>query len=108
MIELELRTAIAAAGDPIEKAIKKYRLNRADILSSSIVHRSLDARPNHEPAFQYKLRFELRNEASVLRRLKQARAVTPFVYQIRERGTAPLSSRPIVVGFGPDRKPKTG
>ena len=101
MIELELRTVIAASGDPIEKAIKKYRLNRADILSSSIVHRSLDARPNHEPAFQYKLRFELRNEASVLRRLKQARAVTPFVYQIRERGTAPLAHRPIVVGFGP-------
>ena len=101
MIELELRTAIAAAGDPIEKAIKKYRLNRADILSSSIVHRSLDARPNHEPAFQYKLLFELRNESSVLKRLKQARAVTPFVYQIKERGTTPLSSRPIVIGFGP-------
>ena len=101
MIELELRTPIDKADDPIARAIKKYRLSKSDISSASITHRSLDARPGREPAFLYKLRFEMRNEADVLKHLKNARAVTPFVYTIKERGVIPLETRPVVIGFGP-------
>ncbi len=101
MIELELRTSIKASDDPIARAIKKYRLNPADILSSRIVHRSLDARSEREPSFLYRLRFELRSEDAVLRRVKQAKHITPYVYRIEERGTQPLSHRPVVIGFGP-------
>ena len=101
MIELELRTAIRTAEDPIARAVKKYRLNPDEIRSASITHRSLDARPGREPAYLYKLRFELRNEEEVLKRIRNAHHVTPYVYTIKERGTDPLPHRPVVIGFGP-------
>ena len=102
MIELELRMPIQETADPIEAAIKKYKLNRAGIHSASITHRSLDARANREAVYLYQIRFETAQEAELIRKLKgRARLVTPFHYQVPESGDIPLSSRPVIVGFGP-------
>ena len=102
MIELELRIPIEDNNDPINKAVRKYRLNTSDILSSAIIHRSLDARPGYPPAFLYRFHFELKNEEPVLKRLKkQVRSVEPFVYRLPGTGTVKLNHRPIIAGFGP-------
>lgn len=102
MIELELRMPIQESMDPIEAAIKKYRLNRAGIHSVSITHRSLDARANREAVYLYQIRFETAQEAELIRKLKnRARIVTPFHYQLPQPGDKPLSFRPVIVGFGP-------
>ncbi|MBR4456948.1 MAG: hypothetical protein IKS32_12155 [Solobacterium sp.] len=102
MIELELRIPIQDSGDPIDRAVKKYHIRTEDVRSVSITRRSLDARPNHPAAFLYQITFELNNEASFLSRNKKtARSVTPFRYQLPERGDEILQNRPVIAGFGP-------
>ena len=102
MIELELRLPIPDPGDPIEAAIRKYRLNPSMIHTAKITHRSLDARAGREAVYLYQIRFETDQEADLIHRLKQkARLVQPFHYTLPAKGTAELSSRPIIAGFGP-------
>ena len=102
MIELELRLPIPDQSDPVEAAIKKYKLNPSMIHTARITHRSLDARAGREAMYLYQIRFETDQEADLLHRLKQkARLVQPFHYTLPAKGSAVLSARPIVVGFGP-------
>ncbi|MBO7703634.1 MAG: hypothetical protein J6S26_04235 [Solobacterium sp.] len=102
MLETELRTEINEIQDPIELAVRKYRLDRNGILSARILHRSLDARAGRPACFLYRIGFELTDEASVSRRLKQkARIIQRYQYRIPDFGTAVLNSRPVIAGFGP-------
>lgn len=101
MIELELRTAIDDTQDPIQRAIRKYRLNPGNIRSASIRHRSLDARPQRPASFLYQIDFELDQEEEVLKRLPHARSVVPYHYELPSIGSKPLHGRVIIAGFGP-------
>lgn len=102
MLEVELRADIETKDDPIEAAIRKYHLNRSDIFSARILHRSLDARSNRPACFRYQIGFEMKGEEALAKRLRQrARIIQPFRYQAPSFGDTPLTHRPVIAGFGP-------
>ncbi len=102
MLRTEISIAIGSDASPIDKALRQYRINKNDVLSWRIVHRSLDARAGRPAVYVYQLDLEVRNELSYAERLKnKVRVTQPYHYQAPSQGDAPLRHRPVIAGFGP-------
>lgn len=87
------------------RAAKLLRIGPAAILSLSIVRRSIDARKKPDLYYVYTVDAAVKNEAQLLKRLKdkagQIRAVESKPYQFVQPGVNPLTAPPIIVGTGP-------
>ena len=79
----------------LDKACRKYRIDRKDVLSWKIRRRSLDARK--EIAFVYSLVMEVKNEAKYL----QKEGI--ILYEEKDLSVTPVDSslRPVIIGYGP-------
>ena len=88
-----------------ERAAKLLHIDRAVILSLSIVRRSIDARKQPALFFVYTVDVEVKNETQLLKRLKgkegQIQAIEKKAYRFVELGDEPLTAPPIIVGTGP-------
>lgn len=88
-----------------ERAAKLLHIDRAVILSLSIVKRSIDARKQPALFFVYTVDVEVKNETQLLKRLKgkegQIQAIEKKAYRFVELGDEPLTAPPIIVGTGP-------
>lgn len=83
--------------------IKMLKIQPEELLEYRIVRRSLDARKKEDIHYSYVVEAALVNEGKVLKnkRLKGIEAVQPKKLPELVFGTEKLSSRPVVVGFGP-------
>ncbi len=75
-----------------------------ELLSFSIFKRSCDARKKHAMLLIYALDIEVRDEAALLKRLRNDRHLGPTpdtAYRFVGHAPASQTARPIVVGFGP-------
>ena len=79
----------------LEKACKKYRINRKDVLSWKIRRRSIDARKGI--AFVYSLVMDVKDEKKYLKKEGIS------LYEKKDLSVRKLSSdvRPVIVGYGP-------
>ncbi|MDO9189033.1 MAG: hypothetical protein Q7U24_04135, partial [Sulfurimicrobium sp.] len=101
----EIRLPIAHPEGEIQAAIlKKLGIPADELISYSIARRGQDARKPDAILFTYTLDVEVKNEAAILKRLKNDRhlSLTPDThYQFVAQAPEKLRSRPVVVGMGP-------
>jgi len=103
----ELRLPLEHPEPALEQAIlKKLDIPKSALVDFSVFKRSYDARKKHAMLFVYSVDVSVRDEASVLRKLRGDASVKPspdtgyhFVGHAPP-GFAP-AHRPVVVGFGP-------
>ena len=91
-------TALRAA------VLQRLRIPEADLLSLTVFRRGFDARKKADIHFVYTLDVEVKNEADVLKRLRDDRhvSVTPdMAYRYVARAPEKLAERPVVIGLGP-------
>jgi len=101
----ELKLPLDHPADALREAILQ-RLNIAadELIGFAIFKRSYDARKSSALLLIYSVDVTLKNEAALLKKLRHDRNVMPTPdMQYRFVGHAPesLSTRPVVVGFGP-------
>ena len=90
----ELRSAI----------LKRLKIRSDELIGYSVFRRGWDARKKSAIVLTYTLDIEVKDEASVLRRLAGDRNIarTPDMsYRFPTRAPSHLSSRPLVIGAGP-------
>lgn len=81
---------------------KKFMVFEQDIKTMSIYKKAVDARKKEQIYYVYSVDLELVDEERIVKRTPtNVTYVTPFKYEPAVSGTAPLSHRPVVVGFGP-------
>ncbi|HEY6897208.1 MAG TPA: NAD(P)/FAD-dependent oxidoreductase [Rhodocyclaceae bacterium] len=83
---------------------QRLELKDQDLLGFSIFRRSYDARKKSAISLIYALEVEVRDEAAVLKRMKDDRHVMPapdVSYHFVAQAPANLASRPVVIGTGP-------
>jgi uncharacterized FAD-dependent dehydrogenase len=101
----ELKLPLNHPENALEAALlKRLNLGRKDLLRWSVFRRGYDARKPKAINLIYTLDVEVRDEELVLKRLANNRNVglTPDMsYKPVARAPAPLTARPVVVGFGP-------
>ncbi len=89
----------------LKAEILKYLGVSAEAISGyAIFRRSVDARKKNDIFYIYTVDVELKNEPTLLKRLKHERRVSPspnLEYQFVARAPGDLNERPIVVGTGP-------
>jgi uncharacterized FAD-dependent dehydrogenase len=89
----------------LQAAILKYLGVSAEALTGvSIFRRSVDARKKNAILYIYTVDVELRNEPTLLKRLKHERQVSPspdLDYHFVARAPDDLNERPVVIGTGP-------
>ncbi len=89
----------------LKAEILKYLGVSAEAISGyTIFRRSVDARKKNDIFHIYTVDVELKNEPTLLKRLKHERRVSPspnLEYQFVARAPGDLNERPIVVGTGP-------
>jgi len=89
----------------LKAEILKYLGVSAEAISGyTIFRRSVDARKKNDIFYIYTVDVELKNEPTLLKRLKHERRVSPspnLEYQFVARAPGDLNERPIVVGTGP-------
>ena len=92
-----------APADLKRKVCALLRIPETELLSCSIVRRSVDARKKPEIFFTYMVDAEVRNEQKVLKKCRDKRAEKAPVqrYEMPSPGTAPLKERPVIIGTGP-------
>ena len=89
-----LRTAI----------LQRLAITDDELLGFSIFKRSFDARKKHAMLLIYALDIEVKQEATLLQRLRHDRHLMPTpdtTYRFVGKAAGPLTTRPVVVGFGP-------
>lgn len=86
-----------------DKVIRKLKINPSDLISYSIYKQSVDARKKDMLYFVYTIDVEVKDEASILRQIKniQRVEVSGDGYEPVEIGDQTLKQRPIIVGSGP-------
>jgi uncharacterized protein len=101
----ELKLPLNHPEDALEAALlKRLALGRNDLLRWSVFRRSYDARKPKAISLIYTLDLEVRDEGRLLKRFAEDRNVGPtpdMGYKPVARAPAPLTSRPVIVGFGP-------
>ncbi len=87
----------------IKKICKKLRVNESDIIGCKIFRQSIDARKSNMIYFVYTVDVELKEEKSVLNRIKDKDVtITPDMeYKYVKTGDEILNCRPVVAGTGP-------
>ena len=101
----ELKLPLDHPPEALRAAILK-RLELADdqLVDFSIFKRSYDARKKHALLLVYAVDVEVKNEAALLKKLRNDRHLAPppdTDYQFVGHAPENLAERPIVVGFGP-------
>lgn len=84
--------------------LKKLALRAADLVDYTVFRRGHDARKKSDIQFVYTVDVTVKDEAAVLKRLKDDRhvALTPdMAYHYVARAPADLQERPVVIGMGP-------
>ncbi len=84
--------------------LKHLGVSAEALVSFSIFRRSVDARKKNAILYIYTVDVELKNEPTLLKRLKHERQVSPspnLEYHYVARAPGDLKERPIVVGTGP-------
>ena len=84
--------------------LQRLAIRDDELLNVSIFKRSCDARKKHAMLLIYALDIEVRNEAALLKRLRNDRHLGPMpetAYRFVGHAPASQTARPIVVGFGP-------
>lgn len=91
-----------APEESVEKALlKKCKISKKDLLSWSIYRKSIDAR-GQKVLFSYIIDCEIKNENKLLKlKNNDFRLPVDETYHLPASGNESLSSRPVVVGFGP-------
>lgn len=86
-----------------KKAAELLRVREDDILSFSVVRRSVDARKKPDIFYSYTVDVKVRREEAVCRRLKGngAARLEPVEYRFPEKGKQALKERPVIIGAGP-------
>ena len=93
-----------AKGDIQDRIIKRLGISEDELVSYLIFKRGVDARRTNAIVFTYTLDVSVRNEASVLARLKDNTyvSITPDTsYHFVAQAPQNFASRPVVVGTGP-------
>jgi hypothetical protein len=101
----EVKLPLAHPEGEIQAAIlKRLGVPAEELIGYTIARRGYDARKPDNILFAYTLDVEVKNEAAILKRLKNDRHLTPTPdtrYQFVAQAPANLQSRPVVVGMGP-------
>ncbi len=87
-----------------EAALARLAIVPSDLISCTVFRRAHDARKKSNILLVYTLDVEVKNEASVLKRLAKDKNVNPtpdMEYQFVAKAPANLSSRPLIIGAGP-------
>lgn len=86
------------------KISKKLRIDLNSITNFNIVKESIDARIKNEIYFVYTVEFDTNDNNLVLKNNKHNKRLIESkkkVYHLPEKGDVKLSTRPVVIGFGP-------
>lgn len=101
----EIKLPLDHAPEAIKVAlVKKLAINAADLVEYSIYKRGVDARKANAILLVYSLDVTVNGEAKVLAKLKKEPHVKPapdMAYKYVAKNTKSLTTRPVVVGFGP-------
>ena len=101
----ELRLPIDHAPEELEMAIlKRLHLNAQDLIDFTVFKRSHDARKNTALSLIYTIDLSIKNEEQVIKRYSHdphVRLAPDTSYHYVAKAPEKLSSRPIVIGFGP-------
>ena len=86
-----------------KKVIKLLKISSEDLISFSIVKRSLDARKKPTLYYSYILDVKIVNETKILQRnkIKNITSVSSAEYSFPTVNNPETISRPVIVGFGP-------
>jgi hypothetical protein len=99
----DLRLPLSFTQDDLLKAAaSRLKLPEAEIISLSLVKKSVDARKKDDVHFTISVDAEIKNEAKALEKLKKETTVKlaePYRYDFPKAGRTPF--RPVVVGAGP-------
>jgi len=93
--------------DPMEvltaRVAKKLEVTTDEILSLKIIKESIDARKKENIKFNYSVEVKLYNEGSIIFKNKDKDIIIEgnSIKEELRRGYTTLSSRPVVIGFGP-------
>lgn len=101
LLRVEVKIPLGIEVDPIQQAIKQYRIKPQDVQHAQIFRRSLDARANRTPCYVDLIDFELAHVSTYAHAIKKARLIDAYEYHLPKPGILPMQHRPIVVGFGP-------
>ncbi len=84
--------------------IKKLGITANDLIDYTIYKRGVDARRKNAILFVYILDVQLHNEAKILKKFQHdphVKAAPDMQYQFVAHANARITSRPVIVGFGP-------
>ncbi len=92
--------------EPALKAaiLKQLGVSAEALTGFSIFKRSVDARKKNAILYIYTVDIELRNEPTLLKRLKHQRQISPspdIDYHFVARAPGDLKERPVIIGTGP-------
>ncbi len=85
------------------KITQRLRIKASEILSYQIYKKSIDARHKDMISFVYTIDVEVKNEASILKQIKNSQVIqtTAYKYPDVPKGDKKLSHPPVVIGSGP-------
>jgi len=90
--------------DLLAAIVARLGITSDELISHTVFRRGYDARKRSAISLVYTLDVEVKNEATVLQRLKGNRHVAPAPdtsYKFVTQAPADLKTRPVVIGFGP-------
>lgn len=90
----------------VEKICQQLKIHPEDIISWTIIRRSVDARKKPDLRFVYTVEVETGKERKIANRLRKVNdknlmLINPQKYVLPVRGTEKLSCRPVIIGSGP-------
>jgi len=85
----------------LNSAAKKLHIMPKDILSYTIVKKSIDARHKPDILYEYTLSIKVINEANTLKRNKNVKKSKDNPYIFAVTGTQKLNIPPVIIGSGP-------
>lgn len=99
----ELKISINQSLDLLDALAEKLQIQKQDILSHTILKRSLDARKKQDISYVYQVAFSLKDESKILRR--KLKYITPYEEKKLDHTyfnqTYDTSKKIAVIGFGP-------
>ena len=86
-----------------QKIEKILKIRRSQIMQMQIVKKSIDARKKPDLQIVYSVNITAENEAAILKKCKDKNvmAICPKHYCLPEKGSSPLTERPVIIGAGP-------
>lgn len=104
----QLKLRLSHSEEELEKKIRRtLGLSASEKIELSIRRQSLDARRKPELFFVYSVDVKVKNEQSVLKKLKKRNAASNVVlcseeeYRFPESGVIPIQKQPVIIGLGP-------